>query len=594
MKKGEKAIEIEELINRRRRLWEKNHSASEDEACVFENACEIYKSPDLHRRLAEQPHLLIECCFSVVDKSKETVPFFFNEVQRDFVNMLEKHGSERPYFILKGRQQGFTTLITAIQLCHALLKRNFSGFTMADREDNTRAIFQDKAKIMLNNLPSLIRPTATLNSSTELYFEGLNSSWRVACAGNNKGRSRTLSFIHFSELAFFHCPLSDLQRSISEAATKNAIRIYETTADGFNEAKTLWDSGTCHNLFYEWWKTREYVCTDLSYLETNDPWLKERLKILESKGLTKEQQAWYAKKYASYIDKSSIRQEYPCTPEEAFIVTSECVFDKDAISNYLSRFDVLSTQGSFKYEKAFTKITGNQGEIQGYEKHLEHIKFEENERGYIKIVEKPYLERRGRYIYKKPYVIGADTAGSGKDYFAAKVIDNTNGRCVATLHVQQMDEDLFAEQLYCLGKYYNDALLAIEVNFSAYPIRVLKELGYKNLYSRAYGGLKKAGFITSSATRPIIISNLVAIMRECIELETDRETLKELCSFVRGQNGRCEAVQGAHDDLVMASAIARHVGIDYSHEIEIIVTGSSILDRMFKVEPTEEIEFLEW
>ena len=559
-------------------------------------AREIYKSPSLHRRLSEHPHLLIECCFTVIDKDKQAVPFFLNEVQRDFIDKLEKHGCEKPYFILKGRQQGFTTLITAIQLCHAILRRNFSGFTMADREDNTRAIFQDKAKVMLGKLPDILRPQSTLNSSTELYFAGLNSSWRVASAGSNKGRSRTLSFIHFSEIAFFRCALSDLQRSISEAATKNAICIYETTANGFNDAKALWDSGACHNLFYEWWKTKEYAISDLSFLETNDPWLKKRLEILEKKGLTPEQRAWYAKKYSSYIDKSSIKQEYPCTPEEAFIVTSECVFDKDAISNYLSRFGVLSTQGSFKYEKSFTKITNSSGEIQGYEKHLEHIKFEENNQGYIRIVEKPYLERRGRFIYKKPYVIGADTAGGGKDYFAAKVIDNTNGKCVATMHVQQMDEDLFAEQLYCLGKYYNDALLAVEVNFSAYPVRVLKELGYKNLYHRSYGTIatKKAGFVTSSATRPIIIANLVAVMRDDIELETDRETLKELSSFVKGQNGRCEAVQGAHDDLVMASAIARQVGIDYSHEIEIIDTGSSILDRMFRIEPSEEIEFLEW
>ena len=576
-------------------MWERTHSQNEDEACVSAIAKKIYESPALRQELSRRPHLLIECCFTVVDKNKDCVPFFFNEVQRDFVEKLEAHGCEKPYFILKGRQQGFTTLITAIQLCHAILRRNFSGFTMADREDNTRAIFQDKAKTMLNKLPQIIRPTTSYNSTRELCFSGLDSSWRVASAGSNKGRSRTLSFIHFSEIAFFKCPLSDLQRSISEAATKNAICIYETTANGYNEAKQLWDSGSCHNLFYEWWRTQEYASLDYSHLETKDPWLKERLKILEDKGLTREQLAWYAKKYDSYIDNSSIKQEYPCTPEEAFIVSADCVFDKDAISNYLSRFQVLSTQGSFEYEKVFAEIKGSDNKIQGYEARLEHIKFQEKSGGYISIVEKPYLERAGRYIYKKPYVIGADTAGNGKDYFAAKVIDNTNGRCVATLHVQHMDEDLFAEQLYCLGKYYNDALLAVEANFSTYPLRVLENLGYKNLYSRNTGtGSRHHGFITSSVTRPVIIANLVATMRECIELETDRSTLKELSSFVRGQNGRCEAVQGGHDDLVMASAIARQVGIDYLHEIQIIDTGSSILDRMFKIEPSEEIQFLEW
>ena len=64
-------------------------------------------------------------------------------------------------------------------------------------------------------------------------------------------------------------------------------------------------------------------------------------------------------------------------------------------------------------------------------------------------------------IAKCPYVIGGDTAGKGADYFAAKVIDNINGRTVATLHKQRMDEDVYAEQLYCLGKYYNDALIGV-------------------------------------------------------------------------------------------------------------------------------------
>ena len=565
--------------------------------CVFRIVQHIYNNPELHSSLIKYPHLLIECCFTVIDKNKDPVPFFLNEVQRDFVERLEKHGSTKPYFILKGRQQGFTTLITAIQLCHAILKKNFSGFTMADREDNTKAIFQDKAKEMLKRLPALLRPISTLNSSSELYFEALNSSWRVASAGSNKGRSRTLSFIHFSEIAFFRCPLADLQRSIAEAATKKAICVYETTANGFNDAKQLWDSGACHNLFYEWWKTKEYTSDDFSFLETTDPWLKERLKILESKGLSRNQLAWYAKKYHSYIDKSSIKQEYPCTPEEAFVVTQDCVFDKDAISNYLSRFDVLSTQGSFEYEKTFSEIKNSQGGTEAYEVHIENIKFTENQSGCILIVEKPFSEQRDNLIYKKPYVIGADTAGSGKDFFAAKVIDNTNGRCVATLHVQHMDEDLFAEQLYCLGKYYNDALLAVETNFSSYPIRVLENLGYSNLYSRSCGSnpsSKQHGFVTSSRTRPVIIANLVATMRECIELETDRETLTELSSFVKGPNGRCEAVQGGHDDLVMASAIARQVGIDYLHEIQIIDTGSDILSNLFKIETMEENQFMEW
>ena len=547
-----------------------------------------------------RPHLLIECCFCVVDKKRKTVPFFFNEVQRDFIDKIETQGRQKPYFILKGRQQGFTTLITAIQLCHAITNENFAGFTVADRDDNTKSIFTDKAKTMLKDLPKALRPKDKLNSASELYFGDLNSSWRISSATSNIGRSRTLSFIHFSEVAFYRCPLSDLQKSIVEAATEDALCIYETTANGFNEAKALWDNGSCHNLFYEWWKTEEYTSEEYDYLQTDDKWLTERLKILGAKGLSKGQLAWYAKKYASYIDKSAIKQEYPCTAEEAFLVSGDCIFDKDAISNYLSRFDIKSARGYFKYEKTFIPLCDGEGKTVAFETKIHNIKFVEDENGYISIVEKPYSVLENGKLYQKPYVIGADTAGEGSDYFTAKVLDNTTGKCVATLRKQRFDEDLFAEQLYCLGKYYNYAFMGVEINFSRYPTKVLLELGYENMFSRPYFNRtpsapeKRYGFLTSYTNRSIRIGVLVSKMREDIELETDRETLVELSTFVDGKNGKPQAASGSHDDLVMASAIASYLCTEYTHEIQIIDTGSDIFGKTFSVKENEENEFMEW
>ena len=74
-----------------------------------------------------------------------------------------------------------------------------------------------------------------------------------------------------------------------------------------------------------------------------------------------------------------------------------------------------------------------------------------------------------------PYVIGADTAGEGSDWFVADVIDNATGRLVAKYRTRT-DEDLFARQLYCLGMYYNTALIGIETNFSTYPVMELERL----------------------------------------------------------------------------------------------------------------------
>ena len=513
-------LTVYDLVRKRKELWQKEKSIIADSQLVAAIADKILDTENLRREIEKSPELLIESCFTIVDKKKKTVPFFFNEVQKEFLGELATQGRQKPFFVLKGRQQGFTTLITAIMLSHAIVKRNFSGFTLADRDDNTKAIFIDKAKVMYQNLPKRLKPTEKFNSVNELFFDKLNSSWRVASASSNVGRSRTLSFIHYSEVAFFSCPLSDLQKSIGEAATEDAICIYETTANGFNEAKALWDSGACVNLFYQWWKSAEYTSRDYEYLKNPDKWLGERLFTLKKKGLTKEQLTWYAKKYRSYIDKSAIKQEYPCTPEEAFVSSGECVFDKEAISNYLSTFDISSTCGFFNYKLCPVPIYSPSGELISYKNSISKISFEKSDCGYISIVDPPK---------NKAYVIGADTAGQGDDYFAAKVLEIGSERCVATLHIKNIDEDLFAHQLFCLGKYYNNAQIAVEINYSRHPIRVLKDLGYENLYaSRTLSSSKDVingeyGFLTTSVSRPIIISSLVSTMRENVFLETDQK-----------------------------------------------------------------------
>jgi phage terminase large subunit len=180
------------------------------------------------------------------------------------------------------------------------------------------------------------------------------------------------------------------------------------------------------------------------------------------------------------------------------------------------------------------------------------------------------------------------------------VLDNTNGRVVATVRKQFIDEDLFAEQLYCLGKYYNDALIGVETNFSYQPVRHLRSLGYENLYrSKSLSTFKDEseshfGFITTSVSRPIIIANLVSVMRECPELETDRQTLIEMTTFVRHKDGRHSACDGAHDDLVLSCAIARYIAIDFEHNMKIIDTEHEILTNYFSSQTQNSNIFMEW
>lgn len=600
-------ISIKDIVLKRKRIWEERHDLDYDRQLVRASVIKILETPSLRAEVQEKPYLLIEVAFYIVDKKKKTVPFFLNEVQQDLIKQIETLGTNKPFFVLKGRQQGITSVITATQLCYAIVMKNFSGFTMADRSDNTSAIFNDKARVVYDRLPEELKPSEKFNSRNELFFDKLNSSWRIATATEQAGRSRTLNFVHLSEVAFFECDLSALQAGIGEAITAGAIQIYETTANGFNQAKDLWDSESCHNLFYEWWRSPEYRSTEYEYLETSDTWLIERIKVLKEKGCDKEQIAWYCKKYNGYIDKNTIKQEYPITSEEAFVSSGECVFDKEAINNQLARVANLQPvkKGYFDYKKECIPILDSEGKQVDVEWKIKDIEFIESRDGYITIHEEPRTKKddKGNVIEKAPYTIGGDTAGSGLDYFTAKVICNLDDKTVATLRKQRIDEDLYAEQVYCLGIYYHTALIGIELNYSREPTKILhKVYNYPSLAMRKRVDTieekveMEYGVLTTPKTKPIMIAELVVLMRNNPSCEVDRETLKEMTTFVKKENGRQEAIDGEHDDLVMAKAIAHYISNQQTNQwIKVDNIEGDFIESNFNVEEPEGNEgFMSW
>lgn len=600
-------VTIQDIIDKRKARWEEHHNLDLDKLLVRASVRKILETEALRNEIIARPYLLIPIAFYIVNKKRETVPFFFNEVQSDFIKQVENRGTRKPFFVLKGRQQGFTSLITAIQLSFAIVRKNFSGFTIADRSDNTQAIFNDKARVVYERLPDELKPSEKFNSRNELFFDKLNSSWRIATATEQVGRSRTLNFVHYSEVAFYVCNLSDLQAGIGEAITEDAWQIHETTANGFNQAKDLWDSESCHNLFYGWWLTSEYRSIEYSYLETSDSWLIERIKLLKELGLDKEQITWYCKKYDSYLDKNKIKQEYPCSPEEAFVASGDSVFDKEALNNQIAKVSKLKPikQGYFEYRKECLPIFNSNGVQVDVEWHIRDIVFKESRDGYITIHEEPRFKRdkEDNVLAKAPYAIGGDTAGTGEDYFTAKVICNLDGKTAATLRKQRIDEDLYAEQLYCLGMYYNEAIIGIEINYSRHPTRVLqKKYNYPNLYVRqsVEGAADKVetdyGFNTTPRTKPIIISELVELMRDDPSIEVDKQTLKEMTTFVKKDNGKQEAIDGEHDDLVMALAIAHFISKQFTHQwIDVVPDVEDFISDNFTTDSTDGNDsYIDW
>ena len=551
------------LIQKRKEKWEKTHDIEQDKRLREAIAWEMLSDSDLRKEILEYPEKLIELVFVVVDKDKKTKPFFLNEVQKEFIDILNqaiedfKDGkiTEISLLVLKGRQQGFTTLITAYQLACSVMKQNFEGFTLADESSNTEAIFQNKAKYPYSLMPDVLKPTEKFNNRRQLLFSKMNSSWTVDTATEDVGRSRTINFFHGSECAFWKCGIVPIQAALGQAFTADCIKIYETTANGYNDYKTMWDSGEHINCFFPWWKTSEYrtkipPITNireefLQNIQEKEEWIWERLRWLKNDiGLDEEQLYWYYKKYKGFIDKDKIKQEYPCTPDEAFLLSGKNAFNTEKLLARLASVPKPLKVGYFMYDYDGLRLT--------------NIRWHPDRNGYIRIFAVPDSPAVTKYC------IGGDTAGDGSDQFTAHVLDARTGVEVAAFDMEKGAAE-YTRQMYCLGKYYKNALVGIEANFDTYPIMELERLGYDNQYVRlaqdTYTGKteKRFGFKTTQLTRPTAVSRLIEIVEQHPESIFDEATLRELLKIIKNEVGRVEAPEGGHDDHMMGLAIAHDI-----------------------------------
>ena len=176
--------------------------------------------------------------------------------------------------------------------------------------------------------------------------------------------------------------------------------------------------------------------------------------------LTLEQLNWrkytIANKCRGSVD--IFKQEYPSTPQEAFIASGRPRFDLNTIKQYeLARKEPLKIGYLNRNKKSIKPV------------------FEDNPKGYVKIYEMP-----------KPncnYTIGADVAEGliTGDYSVGIVLDdNCDVVCKWRGHI---DPDLFGKELVSLGYFYNEAYIGVEVNnHGLTTLRSIADEEYFNIY----------------------------------------------------------------------------------------------------------------
>ena len=525
----------------------------------------------------------VENYVKIRNKEGKMVNLILNEPQMKLYNIIKKCKEEKKpvrIIILKARQMGFSTATESFLFKDTVTKFNRRTGIITHLDTATTNLF-NMSKLMYERLPEELKPSVKASNAKELIFDndtgtGLKSKIKCMTAGTSGvGRSDTFDNLHLSELAFWQGDVKETLTGLFQAVPNlpDTMIIIESTANGYEMFKELWDKAVkgendFYPLFVAWYEMSEYKMPYSGFKLTP-----EEEKMKDRYNLSNDQLEWrrWCIRNNCSGDVEQFKQEYPSNPEEAFLSTGNCIFDKEQISLRLTQIPKPIKRGYFTYN-----------EEQAIKGKMTDIKWVNDPRGCIKIYETP-----DRFT---KYCIGGDTAGDTKgDNFTADVINSKTLKQVATLEMQT-DEDLYAKQMYCLGYYYKyqyrtgkiePALMSIEVNFSTFPQKELERLGYDNFYVREVVDRydkeldHRFGFRTTRQTKPIILSNLVQIVRENVDYINDENTLREMLTMVRKDDGKQEAEEGFHDDHVMSCAIAYY-------SISQIVQDNDIIEMQYK------------
>ena len=420
-------------------------------------------------------------------------------------------------------------------------------------------------KIMNSDMLQFSNPS--MNEEEVKRNPGLNSKVTIKTAKNSKtGRSQTIHYLHASEVAFWEDAktlMTGLMQTIPNKG--NTAVILESTANGIGGyfydmwEKAMKGENAFTPIFLPWFIDPEYkiefeneeersaFISEVEYtyktdrgetIYTEEKELMNMVKKDWGIDLSYEQLKWRRWCIANNCnaDIEQFQQEYPSTPEEAFIASGRPRFNVSKLKKYLKHTEDGVT-GNLHYNGAG------------------HVYFEENKNGYLTIWNKPNKDRF--------YCIGGDVAeGLVDGDYSVGIVGNADDMKVDAMWHGHIDPDLFGEELVKLAKYYNDAYIGVENNnHGLTTLKSIQRKDYYNIYfSKTYDQItdkltQKIGWSTNAKTKPLMIDKLAEFIREGYIGIKSKLILRELLTYVIDDKGQTNAQDGCHDDTVMALAI---------------------------------------
>ena len=457
---------------------------------------------------------IAEKLLKVRDRRGRWVPLKANRAQQEYDR---RRGQSN--IVLKARQMGITTWVAGRFFLKTITEPGTLTVQVAHTQAAAEGIFRCVHRF-LRGLPWHLRHRTLRTeraSARQIVFPALDSEYRVETAGDhNAGRGATIQNLHCSEVARWPGDARETLAGLRAALPPTGELVLESTPNGadgcffeeWQRSVAMAGGASLVGHFFPWWWEPEYAANAVDKAE----WTEDERDLALRQGLSGAQIGFRRRLESGF--RGLARQEYAEDADACFLASGACVFDMEALD---SRLRALGD----------AQIARDGGEL---------------------LVWNPPLAGH-------EYLVAVDPAGGGVDgdYSAAEVIDLATGLQCAELQGKLPALEL-AESIARLGHEYLDALLVVERN--NHGSGVLAYLKSMCRYPHIYEESGQDGWLTSSLSRPAMIGRLAAALVERPSAFQSRRLLKECRSFVRLRNGKTGAQPGAHDDCVMAMAIA--------------------------------------
>ena len=519
-------------------------------------------------RLRNDSRYFKETQLKIKTKYREIIPFRLNKAQLKLqatADKLRSEGKPIRIILLKSRQFGGSTWVGGEIYHDTTTHPNVSSLIIAHDKESTQNLFR-MHKLFWDTQDKDLRPMVKASNRNELIFEnpssltkkddpGLRSYIRVETANNMQaGRSFTIHNLHISEIAFWEKPeevMTGLMQSVPD--TPDTLVVIESTANGIgNYFYKMWhDAVDGENDFmpvFVGWNEDETCAKeppkDFTLFDYNHEIYCNELELQDKYDLSLEQLYWrrYTIKNKCNNDIDKFKQEYPISPNEAFLVSGRNVFSTSMIQKY--------------HEFVRDPQRGELDVKDDYKTFLQKGK------GELRIWEMPTASNR--------YSIGVDVAEgfATGDFSCAEVFDVRNYEQVAEWHGHISQEE-FAYILKNLAKFYNDAIVVVESNQGQVVLSYLKPIYYRLYYRREQGKrtdkrTRELGFRTTQRSKDILIADFKNLFDEEEVILNSKELLHEMSVFVeeepdpkKNKRHLSTGAQGKeHDDRIIAAMLA--------------------------------------